>query len=482
MKKLWKKTAAFILAGAAAVSTLAFAACESGEVVNAYDIAVKNGFEGDEQAWLEWLRGKDGADGQDLTIEAMYEAAKNSEEGYEGTLLDFMKELGLSFTVQEDNATEIIAENTSSVVGVCCAFEKEVIVGNRITSRKEKLVSAAEGSGVIFKLRENDTTATAYIVTNYHVVYDSEYNTGISNCIYVYPYGAREGFTKGDDTDGDGYIETEAGDFTGDGIKASYVGGAMDYDIAILKVDSSEYLKNCAASEAKFGDSDALTIGEKAFAIGNANGLGISVTSGVVSVDSENIAMTSTDGNRTVSYRVLRTDAAINHGNSGGGLFNAQGELIGITNAKSVADETDNMGYALPITQVRYLMDNILANAVNDENGYALRAWLGVEAYIDASTAALVNNKLTITEDVVISAVLSDEDAGAANGKLKVGDKLISITLGGKETPLMRRYQLNDLLLTVRKGDTMTLKVLRDGEEKQVDILFDKDEYFVKYE
>ena len=481
MKKIWKKTAAFLLAGVATASVLAFAACDNQEIINAYDIAVKNGFEGDEQAWLESLRGKNGADGQSLSIEEMYEAVKNSEEGYDGTLLDFIKELGFDFTVQEDNDTETIAQNTSSVVGICCAFEKQVMVGNRLNYRQEKLVTKAEGSGVIFKLRENDTTATAYIVTNYHVVYDSEYNTGISNCIYVYPYGAREGFTKGDDTDGDGYIETEAGDFTGDGIKASFVGGAMDYDIAILKVDSSEYLKKSAATEATFGSSDTLTIGEKAFAIGNAKGLGISVTSGVVSVDSENIAMTSTDGKRTVSYRVLRTDAAINHGNSGGGLFNAQGELIGITNAKSVADETDNMGYALPITQVRYLLDNILENAVNDENGYALRAWLGVEAYIDASTASLVDKKLQIKEDIVISSVLAGSDAGAANGKLKVGDKLLAITVHGTETPLQRRYQLNDLLLTVRKGDTVSVKVLRDGEEKTVDIVFDKDEYFVKY-
>ena len=69
----------------------------------------------------------------------------------------------------------------------------------------------------------------------------------------------------------------------------------------------------------------------------------------------------------------MRTDAPINHGNSGGGLYNAQGELIGITNAKNVEDETDNMGYALPITQVEYLVKNML-----DNGGYVSRAMLGI--------------------------------------------------------------------------------------------------------
>ena len=91
-----------------------------------------------------------------------------------------------------------------------------------------------------------------------------------------------------------------------------------------------------------------MVVGSSAIAIGNAQGLGISSTSGVVSVDSEYITMTAADGKTAVAFRVMRVDTAINSGNSGGGMYDDNGNLIGIVNAKIVYDGVENIGYAIP--------------------------------------------------------------------------------------------------------------------------------------
>ena len=479
----------------AAVMTAGLGACNN-QIVNAYDIAVKNGFKGTEAEWLESLNGtngKDGENGSDLDIQDVYEAAK--EAGYQGTFLEFLKEY-LSVDFVENNDTETIAKNVSSVMSVCCAFTttttyRQQLMFGGTTTRTIVEANASAGSGVVIDLDKEK--GNALVVTNYHVLYGLGVDTenDISDCIYLYPYGARNHFTAGgqydeitkkyllSDTNEDGKIDkNDQGDMGGDGIKATFVGGAMDYDVALLKIENSDYLKESAVTKATIGNSDEVTVGEKVYAIGNANGQGISATMGVISVESETIGMSSLENAaETVTYRVLRTDAAINHGNSGGALFNAKGELIGITNAKNVEDETDNMGYALPITQVKRLVENI-----QDNGGVVKRAMLGIMCAKTASSASFNDSgKLVITQEVTVASVSSGV---AADGKLKVGDVFKSMTINGKTTEITRDYYLNDLLLTVRKGDTITVKVFREqsGEETDVTITFDKDDYFVLYD
>ncbi len=470
----------------AAVSTFALVSCDMGdEIINAYDVAVKNGFKGTQEEWLESLKGANGADGESLDIQAIYEAA--CQNGYDKDFLSFLKEYfaDTDLSVQENNDTKLIAKNLTSVVSICCGFQTTTVVSQGWLGTKEVTTpSASEGSGVIIDL--NTEAGNALIITNYHVLYKkgSDGEREISDCIYVYPYGAREYFYSGEtDVNKDGTVdEKDQGDFDGDGVRATFVGGAMDYDIAILKVEGSSYFQTTAVSEAKIGNSNEVLVGEKAYAIGNSNGQGISVTSGVVSVDSEYIAMSALDGRDLdkngktdgVSFRVMRTDAAINHGNSGGALFNARGELIGITNAKNVEDETDNMGYALPITQVQAVVENIL-----DNDGVAKRATLGIMTAITASSSKLTQSEgLQIIEEVSVAEV---QTGVAASGKLEVGDVIKSITVGGKTVEATRRFYINDMLLTVRKGDKIVLKVLREGQEKTVEITFDKDEYFTTF-
>ncbi len=444
----------------AALTAMSFAACQQ-DALTPYETAVKNGFVGTEAEWLASLRGADGKDGADMDVEALYQAAKDN--GYEGEFLDFLKEFNIQ--VNEDNDVATIAKNAMSVVSIYCGFSQTTQTGGFWNGTKsETTYYAAAGAGVIIDL--NKQAGNAWIVTNYHVIYDANSDSdGISDCIYLYTYGALNKF------------DAEKGDVNGDGMKATYVGGAMDYDIALLKVEG-KVDELATAEEAKLADSDEVSVGEKVFAIGNPDGAGIAVTSGVVSVESEYIEMTSTDGaKRSVDYRVMRTDAAINHGNSGGALFNAAGELIGITNAKNVNNEVDNMGYALPITPVKYLCKNIV-----DNNGVVKRAMLGIKVTTVASSASIGSDgKIKIVEEFAVADAVGVGEA--AYRKLSAGDVLLGMQINdGAQITFKRQYQLSDMLLTVRKGDRVTLKIRnQDGVETSVVIDFDKDEYFTTY-
>lgn len=446
MKKILKSILAL-----ACATTLSFglAACGD-EVINAYDIAVKNGFVGTEAEWLQSLHGADGKDAQDLTAKDLYEAAK--EEGFEGSFLDFCKELGITAT--ENNDVDRISQNVMSVVSVNCGFSytQRGFGGSSIS------YYTSAGSGVVIDI--NKQAGNALIVTNYHVAVDPTSNdAGASKCIYLYGYGALNHF------------DPQHGDSSGQGMRATYIGGAMEYDIALLKVEGSEYLKNSELRAATIGDSDEVSIGEKVYVIGNPEDAGISVTGGLVSVESEYITMEMNNGE--VDYRVIRTDAAINSGNSGGGLFDADGKLVGIVNAKTIGEETDNMGYALPITQVKNICENI-----QDNGGVVKCAKLGVTVEItDSKVAQDKNGELKITETFLVTG--SIPSSAAAFGKLRYGDVIKYIVInGGKRKYFTRQYQLIDQLLTVRKGDTVVLGVERDGAAMEAMIKFDKDSYF----
>lgn len=303
----------------------------------------------------------------------------------------------------------------------------------------------------------------------------------MADSIDLYLYGGLDGYSVTRNYSG----EVTAYSAGGSSIHATFVGGASEYDIAVLEVQGSEVLRNSSAEEAVVGSSDAVVAGEKVFAVGNAEGEGISVTSGAISVDSEYITIqsilgeTDSSGNlKEISYRVMRTDAAINSGNSGGGLYDAQGKLIGITNAKQMdtpnkdgsIHSVDNMGYALPITQVVGVVENVLANG-----GTVKRATLGVTVQTVDSKSVLSGGKAVIVETVSVSEITKGSLAASA---FKVNDIVKSVTIGDTTTEILRNYQIRDLLLNVRKGDTVTVTVERGGEEKALSLTFDQDKYF----
>lgn len=451
MKKTWKKLIATTLA---VITVFAFSGCAG---KSAYEIAIENGsFSGSVQDWLASLKGEDGKDGQDLDIEDLYQVAKNN--GYEGTFNEFLKEyLGSdSLDVTENNNTAQIAQNMMSVVAI------------------QAFNAKSAGSGVIIELDKEK--GNALIVTNYHVVYDAEISASEwKKNIYVYLYGSRDYETK---EVAEGVYELEYGD----GMQASFVGGSMYYDIAVLQVTGNEYLKNSIATEAVMGDSDKAVVGEKVYAIGNPANYGISVTEGALSVASEYIYLTmdvryeteklfATDveiKKETFAYRVMRTDAAINSGNSGGALFNTKGELIGIVNAKSSSETIDNMAYALPITNVKYVVKNIRDNNI----GAVKKAYMGVTLEVLESKAKLdALGNIYIEEKVGVGKLETGE-----LGKVyfNIGDVIKTIQINdGEKKAVTRLFTVIDYMLNVREGDVVKFGVeTANGVAKEISIPF----------
>ena len=209
------------------------------------------------------------------------------------------------------NTINVNGGPTYENINITSAENQNLLAASKaVLSSVSIITTSAAGSGVIYEIDKE--RGEAYIITNYHVVYEQGSKTGIASAIKVFLYGM------------------EATEY---GIDATYVGGSMNYDIALLHVKGSTVLMESCARAADVADSDKVSILDTAIAIGNPEGNGISATVGYVNVDSENILVSFQGTN--VQLRVMRTDAAVNSGNSGGGLFNDKGELIGIVNAKS---------------------------------------------------------------------------------------------------------------------------------------------------
>ena len=306
----------------------------------------------------------------------------------------------------------------------------------------------SRGSGVIYKL--DKSKGSAFIITNYHVVYNSnaKSNNGVSESIEVFVYGS------------------ESSEYA---IPARFIGGSMYYDIAVLYVESSEIMKRSSVSEVTVCPITDVSVGETAIAVGNPEGAGISTTLGVVSVDSEQIEMYSLDGAGTVVSRVMRVDTAINSGNSGGGLYNSKGELIGIVNAKISDSSVENIGYAIPASIAIPVAENVIDNCHEKENINLLRPMLGITlesknagAVISPDTGLIVKS-----ESVAVSQV----GAGSlAAGKLISGDVITKIKIGEKEMNITRMHHVIDMMLNSRLGDTVEITVLRAGVEQKVTI------------
>jgi serine protease Do len=329
-----------------------------------------------------------------------------------------------------------------SSVSVRCVFkEYQYSWAGTPTGTKE---TGSAGSGVIYKLDKN--SGDAYIITNYHVVYNANSiaENGISNKIYVYLYG----------------METVTSENTSYAIPAEYVGGSMNYDIAVLKVTDSTVLMESNAMAVTVANSDEVTILDTAIAIGNPEDSGISATVGNINVDSEHIYVRfeTASGNQAVELRVMRTDAAVNSGNSGGGLFNDKGELIGIVNAKDADESVDNIGYAIPSNVAKAIADN----AIHYSDGTVKRCLLGITVGVKSykTNYDINTGKIYKLEEVVVTEIAS---TAAAKGILEVGDVINSITVDGVRCEVSRIHHVVDSMLYARVGSSVTINVTRGG-------------------
>ena len=411
---------------------------ENGELILTY--------QGGQEQNLGVVVGKDGADGKDGVD------GQDGKDGLDGTP-------GSGDIVINGSAGDVTAASAKglrSAVRIISNFTATVQQGGYWPgfgggSSKEEYSS--EGSGVIYQL--DKSSGDAFIITNYHVVYDasSDSENGISQDILVCIYG--------------GETEEQA-------ISATYVGGSLYYDIAVLRIEDSQLLRNSQVSAVEITDSDAVVVGQKAIAIGNAQGLGIATTAGIVSVDSEYITMTAADGRTEVSFRVMRVDTAVNSGNSGGGLYDDRGNLIGIVNAKIVDDGVENIGYAIPSNVAIAIANNIIDYCYGTDVQRVQRALLGITVTSSDSKAIydVQTGTVRIAESVSVYEVA---EASLADGALQAGDLLLSATVNGRKTEITRQYHVIDMMLSVRVGDTVSFTVLRDGQQLAVDITITAD-------
>lgn len=291
---------------------------------------------------------------------------------------------------------EIAALTSNSVVEV---YTETVTGGGRMG----QYISTGAGSGVII-------SSNGYIITNNHVI------DGARKITVLLKNGTE--------------------------YEATLVGRDRKTDLAVLKVNAD------GLQPAVFGNSDALETGELAVAIGNPLGkLGGTVSEGIISALSRNIDI---DGE---TMTLLQTTAAVNPGNSGGGLFNCYGELIGVVNAKSSGSDIEGIGFAIPVNTVKTITEAII------QYGY-------VPGRIDfeATLVDILDQYSAMMYRVQTTGVYVSQ--ANADSVLRAGDRIISID--GKT--INSSADVRSLIDTHKVGDTLTIVVARNGQNTTVQL------------
>ena len=232
---------------------------------------------------------------------------------------------------------------------------------------------------------------------------------------------------------------------------ATVVGEDDTSDVAVLKIDATDL------TPATVGNSDSLAVGESVLAVGNPLGeLGGTVTSGIVSALNRSVSIQGSSSVNTMS--LIQMDASVSPGNSGGGLFNMNGELVGIVNAKSSDSDAEGLGFAIPVNDAVKVAQELL------ENGYVTgRPYLGISYYAvtDAQTAAQLGVN---AYGVYIVEVVKGGPADKAG--LQAGDRIVSVD--GSE--VATQSDLGTLMQDHKAGDTIEITVARGGQMQTVTV------------
>lgn len=279
--------------------------------------------------------------------------------------------------------------------------------------------AVAKGSGVII-------SEDGYILTNNHVV-----NSSSSSSNYFYEIGKANKVTiklYNDDTEYTGKI----------------IGTDSQTDLAVIKIDKD------GLTPAELGNSDSVQVGEFAMAIGSPLGLDNSVTAGIVSA--VNREVTDDSGNK---YIAIQTDAAINSGNSGGALVNSKGQVIGINTLKLSGTGVEGVGFAIPINSTKDIYEQLI------QYSKVKRPYIGIGG-IDLDEATAKANNLVVG---IYVKTIEDFSAGEKAG-LKIGDVIIE----AEGTKIKTMNELNEIKNKKQIGDTLKLKVSRDGKEKEITV------------
>ena len=331
----------------------------------------------------------------------------------------------------ENSTTQAVDKVKDAVVSVITysSNSQNSLLGSDETdtdTNSEQVYS--EGSGVIYK-KEGDT---AYLVTNTHVI-----------------NGAKK-------------VDIRLAD--GTKVPGDIVGSDTYSDIAVVKIAADK-----VTTVAEFGDSNQLTVGETAIAIGSPLGseYANTVTQGIVSSLNRNVSLKSEDG-QAISTNAIQTDTAINPGNSGGPLINIQGQVIGITSSKIASNggtSVEGLGFAIPANDVINIIKQL------EKDGKVTRPALGIHMVNLSNLSTTDLQKLKLPGNVTSGvAVRSVQKNMPANGHLqqydvitKIDDKAISSTT-----------ELQSALYSHSIGDSMTVTYYRDGKEETTTIKLDK--------
>ena len=240
----------------------------------------------------------------------------------------------------------------------------------------------------------------------------------------------------------------------GNSVEANIKGTDSEYDVAVVAVplDSISEDTKKAISVATLGDSTELKVGEPAIAIGNALGYGQSVTTGVISALNRSVSETNeTTGETTESsVKLIQTDAAINPGNSGGALVNASGEVVGINSSKLVGDSVEGVGYAIPISDVSDLIENLMNQETKTKVAEADQGAIGIKGM---SVSTEYSQQLNMPEGVYVSEVTK------GGGAEKAGMTRGCIITGINGTTVSSKDDLQEQLQYYAKGDEVELTI-----------------------
>lgn len=233
-------------------------------------------------------------------------------------------------------------------------------------------------------------------------------------------------------------------------------------DIAILKIEGNDF------STLEIGDSDSLQIGQRVIAIGNALGeFRNTVSTGVVSGLSRSIIANGGSGGAERLNNIIQTDAAINSGNSGGPLLNLDGQIIGINTA--VAQGAQNVGFAIPINTVKKAIQDVKTK------GKIVQSYLGVRYTIITDSLKQKNN-LTVDYGALVVSGQTEEELAVIPGSPadKAGVVANDIILEINGTKIDKDHNLSDLIAKYNVGETITLKILHRGEEKEARVVLEE--------
>lgn len=314
--------------------------------------------------------------------------------------------------------TDIVNEVSDAVIGVINLQQMDMF-GSGDASE------SGTGSGVIYK-QEGDS---AYIVTNQHVI--------------------------------EGASEVEVALTDGTRVTADVVGEDEISDLAVLQIDA-EHVDTVAT----FGNSDDLSVGEPALAIGNPLGLEFagSVTQGIISATERSIPVdTSGNGQADWNAEVIQTDAAINPGNSGGALININGEVIGI-NSMKIGGGAEGLGFSIPSSIVQPVIADL------EEFGEVRRPTLGITLRnVSELPSAALQDSLGLPEDVTDGIVVIGVSSGSVAEEAGIQERDVIVEIDGEaieHTQDLRKALYTDSSL----GDTISVTLYRNGSQETVEV------------